>query len=115
MRILIISSILLTTFAIADSPFKNLSGQYFISSAPEHDPVQPLPENTHAYFSIEGVAAKEIYDSMNTEPTENLCGENHLEKKSGDFGCAYYPKSEKYACHFSVNLNSGALDAAGSC
>jgi len=115
MRILIVISILFTTFAIAGSPFKQLSGQYFISSAPIHDPVKPLPKNTHAYFNIEGTAAKEIYSSMSAEPAENLCGEVHLEKESGDFGCAYYPKSDEYICYFSINLNSGRLEGAGSC
>ncbi len=115
MRILVICLVLLATLAIAGSPFKPIDGSYYISSAPIHDAIDPLPLDTHLYLSIKGEAAKKSYHAMKIPPQESLCGENHLEKKSGEFSCSFYPKTDKYLCSFSVDVNHGKLDSIGSC
>lgn len=115
MRTLVVLSLLFTALAFAETPFKSFVGSYYISSAPIHDPMKPLPVDTHLYINVEGEAAKNAYNAMKVKPAKNICGEDHLSKDAGDFTCSFYPKTKKYFCSFSVDINKGKLDSGGYC
>ncbi len=34
---------------------------------------------------------------------------------AGDFTCSFYPKTKRYFCSFSVDINKGKLDSIGYC
>lgn len=115
MRLLIFFFLVVSALAFSESPFKELSGFYYISSAPHPDPEEALPDNTHLYLNLSGEAAQKAYEAIQAKPVKNYCGEDHFEKIVGNFSCAYYPDSKKYECYFSVNITNGEIELGGFC
>ena len=100
---------------LSAASYADYAGKFRIASAPVHDPKQPLPDKTHAYLSIKGVAAKTIYDELQGNPVWSECGSDHFEKRAGHLRCSHFPSSQEYSCDFSVNLKTGETDSGGFC
>lgn len=115
MRNVFFLALALPVLAFAASQFIEFAGEYHIGSAPVADPPTRLPKGTHAYFSVTGDAAKQIYEHMQAEPKLSICGVDHYEKAAGEFRCSYYSSLGDYSCDFSVDLRSGETDSGGYC
>ncbi len=60
-------------------------------------------------FLIKGDAAKEMYDSINSDAWFDEC-EGVTKKRIGDFKC-YYFENKEYQCVFSLNLQHQKLSS----
>ena len=96
--------------ATADAPDPDrLRGEMFISGATLVDPPPEEPRDTHAYVSIEGTAARRMYDALKVAATPDLCVSGRRLKRAGHVACSVGTKPSDARCDFAVNLVEGSL------
>ena len=52
---------------------------------------------------------------IETEPTLDRCGPDHLTKVSGNIKCDFFEDDQKYACYFGVGLRENDIVKAVWC
>jgi|GEM_PF-6707271 len=93
-----------------------LSGALFVAGRTAIDPPAREPKNSHAYFTVEGVAASRMFASMRAKEEKDLCrGEGWKLKRAGNLYCSVAPNGKDAACDFSVDMTKGALAPGKPC
>jgi hypothetical protein len=93
-----------------------LSGELFVAGRTAIDPPAREPKNSHAYFTVEGDAARRMFTSMRSKEEKDLCrGEGWKLKRAGNLYCSVAANGKDAACDFSVDIGAGKalLDEAG--
>lgn len=92
------------SFSVAFKPFK---GSYWLYSGTLDDRHPPTKNERKIAISIEGKAAKEMFDSMYPDAKSPCSDEKgHRERSKGNIYCAYNPR-EGYSCSVGFNLRTG--------
>jgi hypothetical protein len=93
-----------------------LSGELFVAGRTAIDPPAREPKNSHAYFSVEGDAARRMFISMRSKEENDLCrGEGWKLKRAGNLYCSVAANGKDAACDFSVDMMKGALAPGKPC
>lgn len=91
--------------SVSAQEFKQLEGQYAISSKSIIDP--PASEKKdRALFSIHGSGAKELFDSMAVPAIKDKCSAELVTKSAGALECSKNTLGI-YQCTFGVLLKTG--------
>jgi hypothetical protein len=93
-----------------------LSGELFVAGRTAIDPPAREPKNSHAYFTVEGDAARRMFTSMRSKEEKDLCrGEGWKLKRAGNLYCSVAANGKDAACDFSVDMTKGALAPGKPC
>lgn len=98
------------------APAKPLKADYTIYSGELDDEQAPTKDERKLAIDIEGLAAKEIFDSLYPDAKGVSCSSEKGERlrRKGHVWCAYSPSSG-YRCFIGFNLRTGESIAGGSC
>lgn len=70
---------------------------------------------SHLYLSLQGDAARRLFESLPDEPFDDPCTGYRL-RAQGNVACYETEKDRVYFCSFSVNLERGTVEAGvGGC
>lgn len=93
-----------------------LTGEVFIAGKTPSDPPPNEPRLTHAYVTLEGAGALQMYQSMKVTAKEDLClGNGAKIKRVGNLSCSVKADGKSATCDFSLDLNSGRTGAGKPC
>lgn len=115
MRILILAIALLSLTAYA-AEYKPLVGSYSIAGKTLYDPPANEAHNTHIYFSLDGKAARDLYESMKTKAIPNACTDDgSLSKRAGEMQCTRSKDGKEYQCWFGIDLRTQKIVNGAIC
>jgi hypothetical protein len=106
--------ILSVSLANAQGPVK-LSGELFMAGRTPIDPPPDEPKNTHAYVTLSGPAALQMYRNMRATPETDDCQEGRTIKQVGALACSLARNGKSATCDFAVDLVKGALAGGRPC
>ena len=92
-----------------------LRGEVFIAGKTTIDPPPDEPKNSHAYMTVSGPAALQMYRAMTAKDEPNLCESGKRIKRAGALSCSLSRDGRSASCDFSVDLLKGRLDAGRPC
>jgi hypothetical protein len=108
--VLLLSS-LVTAFGADKSPsgHTKLDGVYRIYGGGLGDPVAPTAKDKKIMFSLEGKAAKDMFESMGPDVKDACTGESGDRVRKKDDGNLFCSKTEagEYFCNFGFDLRTG--------
>lgn len=87
----------------------SLEGAYWIDGKVLIDAPDGQKNDTHMYFRLEGKAAEDLYNLIESEPKWDECGVDHWEKRNDKLSCEFYEKEKAYYCYFSIDIHSEEL------
>ena len=90
-------------------------GSLFIAGKTPFDPPAGEPKNTHAYVTVSGPAALQMYRNMRAKAEKDLCQEGNMIKRAGPLACSLARNGKNATCDFSVDLLQGALADGRPC
>jgi hypothetical protein len=94
----------------------NLRGNLYIAGKTPVDPPPNEPKKTHAYMTIEGAAALQMYRAMKAAEHDDVClADGWRSKSAGSLQCSISANHKDARCNFSVDLVSGRLAPGGAC
>ena len=106
MRALIIVLAVFLTEASARE-YQPLTGNYTIAGKTFYDPPSHEAKDTHIYFSLEGKAAGDLYDSMKVKAVRDQCaGDGSMSKRVGEMQCTLSEDGKSYRCWFGIDLKN---------
>jgi hypothetical protein len=92
-----------------------LRGEAFIAGRYVTDPARE-PKNTHAYLTLQGPAAVQMYRNMKAKEQQDLCvGDGRKLKRAGQLSCSLTSNGQDATCDFSINLLKGILAGGRPC
>ncbi|NHZ60773.1 hypothetical protein [Massilia genomosp. 1] len=97
------------------APYKPLKGAYLIYGGSLGEQQAPTRTDRKVAISIEGTAAKELFDAM--QPDEKrTCTDaaGYRERRKGKVSCTYEPDSG-YNCYFGFDLRTGKSIGGSIC
>lgn len=110
---LAIAMSLLTMVSEAMEPVP-LQGEFRLGGGLEHNG-EVTHGNSHLYLSLQGDAAKRLFNELPAENFDDPCTGYRLRSR-GNVGCYEIEKGSEYFCSFSVNLEQGRVEAGtGGC
>lgn len=92
-----------------------LRGEMFITGKNPVDPPPDEQRNSHAYMTVTGPAALQMYRNMKARPEKNLCEEGKTLKRAGALSCSIGPGGRDAACDFAIDMVEGRLDNGRPC
>jgi len=96
--------------------YKPLQGQYAVAGKTQIDPPDSEARDTHAYFELDGSAARELWRALKVKAQADACGEDgDRVKRSGGLQCTEAAGGTVYHCRFGVELGTARLVDAGAC
>jgi hypothetical protein len=99
--------------ALAIEP-ESLTGWYFIAGETLVDPPPGEPP-THAYITIEGQAAMDIYEALADSESADVCQPDRLMKVADGLYCSMASDRSEATCDLSLDLRRGALAGGRPC
>jgi hypothetical protein len=94
----------------------SLRGNLYIAGKTAIDPPPNEPKKTHAYMTIEGAAALQMYRAMNAAERDDEClGDGWRTKSAGTLQCSISANRKDARCNFSVDLIAGRLASRSAC
>lgn len=106
MRLLII--VLAVCLATANaSEYQPMTGDYMIAGKTFYDPPPHEAKDSHIYFSLEGKAARDLYDSMKVKAVRDQCADDgSMSKRVGEMQCTLSEDGKSYRCWFGIDLKA---------
>lgn len=98
-------------------PYKKFSGIYQIYGGGLGDPIAAKPKDRKIAFSIEGTAAKEIFDAIGPDK-EDICSHHsssRLRHKDNENLTCRRSEQGQYICDFGFDLDSGKSIGGSIC
>jgi hypothetical protein len=93
-----------------------IEGVVFIAGRTVVDPPEGEPRDTHAYVTLKGAGALEIYRAMRAAEEDDLCrGEGWKMKIVGPIVCSHDAASGATECDFSLDVSAGNLAEGRAC
>lgn len=112
-RLLIYVIVALPCFAIARAPeqgsHKKMVGSYRVYGGALGDPLPPSAADKKIMFSIEGSAAREMFDAIGPDVKDACTDQTGIRSRQRDhenLSCQRSAKGE-YSCNFGFDLRSG--------
>ena len=95
---------------------RRLAGHYHWRGATLVDPPPAEPRDTHLVLSLEGSAARELYERLGTTPVRDAClDDGSLTRQRNALRCTRHPEPGRYTCDFAIDARSGRLAAGQAC
>ena len=117
-RVLLMASIGMALVGVLHASAQNsakLTGELFIAGKTPLDPPPEEPKNTHAYVTIDGAAALQMYRSMRAKAEKDLCQEGNMIKRAGPLACSLARNGKAATCDYAIDLVNGALADGRPC
>jgi hypothetical protein len=96
--------------------YKSLSGKFAMGGKTLYDPPKGEPENTHIYFVLTGVAAKDLFKSMDVRAVRDLCiGDGSLTKRLKELQCTRGADGKGHTCWFGVDIKNQRITDGTVC
>ncbi len=93
-----------------------LGGEMFIGGATLVDPPPGEAKSTHAYLTVTGPAALNLYRALAAPEQDDLCrGDGYKVKRAGALSCSIAAGGQQAACDFALDLRSGTLAGGRPC
>ena len=92
-----------------------LKGELFLAGKTPIDPPPGEPKNSHAYVTLTGPGALQMYRAMKAKAEPNLCEEGKTMKRAGPLMCSVSRDGRSASCDFSIDLIQGTLDDGQPC
>lgn len=119
--IAVLACVFSTAYAANDSidwheKYKPLKATYLIYSGEPDERAAPTKTDRKIAIVVEGVAAKEIFESLYPDAKGVTCTTEQGERlrRQGDVWCSYRP-SDGYRCFMGFNLRNGQPHSGASC
>jgi hypothetical protein len=100
--------------SLAQEPAQ-LRGEMYIGGRTLIDPPPEEPKNSHAYLTVSGPAALQMYRAMTAREEANLCEQGKKMKRAGALNCSLSRDGRSASCDFSIELRKGVLDGGRPC
>ncbi|MET0266135.1 MAG: hypothetical protein ABW202_11015 [Duganella sp.] len=98
-----------------DGKYRPLKASYLVYSSTPGEKAAPTTSDRKIAITIEGSAAKEIFDSLYPDATVTCSDEKGERLRSkGEVWCSYTP-SAKYRCFVGFDLRTGKSYSGASC
>ena len=100
--------------AESPAPYRQFSGKYTIYSGELGDQQAPTRNERKVSFIVDGLPAKDLFDSMAPDDKEACGGEGARARTKGNVWCTYQPE-RGYKCYFGFDLKTGKSIGGGIC
>lgn len=115
MRLLIIMLAAFFTNVCA-SEYQPLTGNYAIAGKTLYDPPSDEAKDSHMYFSLDGKAARDLYDSMKVKAVRDQCtGDVSMSKRVGGIQCTRSNDGKEHRCWFGIDLKNQRIVSGNVC
>lgn len=92
-----------------------LKGELYLAGKTPIDPPPEEPKNSHAYVTLTGPGALQMYRAMKAKAEPNLCEEGKTMKRAGPLMCSVSRDGRNASCDFSIDLLQGTLADGQPC
>ena len=93
-----------------------IKGVLHIAGKTPVDPPPNEPKRTHAYLTIQGRGAVDMYRAMRARPANDVCrGEGWTIKRAGPLTCALARDGKEAECDFAIEVATGRLATGNAC
>lgn len=98
-----------------DLVYKPLKGQFGVIGGAIGDPYAPALRDKKILFSMEGHAAKEMFDAIGPDIKDTCGTEDGGRVRQKDSLSCRYRKSDGYVCDFGLDLMTGKTVPGSTC
>src|SRR5690349_9933298 len=110
-----LGGLLLTGVASLAQQTAPLRGEVLIGGKTLIDAPLDEPKNSHAYMTVSGPAALQMYRAMAAKDEPNLCESGKRIKRAGALSCSLSKDGRSATCDYSIDLRKGVLDGGRPC
>jgi len=108
--------LLFVAASVVAAPFKEFSAEYGVGGATLVDAPASEPTDTHIYLNINGDAARDMYNIIDSAAVHNAClDDGTLTKRAGNIQCDFDPAHGAYRCYFSIDVNANTIGLGAVC
>ncbi len=86
-----------------------IAGRTLVDAPPEES------KNSHAYVTVTGPAAMQMYRNMRANAQKDDCREGNTIKQAGALSCSLARNGKAATCDFAIDLTKGVLDGGRPC
>jgi len=105
-----------TSLPLAGWEDKVLTGSYSIAGKTIIDPPNTEAQDTHMYFTLSGVSAQDLYNSMKVRARPDTCrGGGALTKSIGEMRCTRSASGREFQCWFGIDIAKQRLTGGVVC
>jgi|SRR4029453_10784942 hypothetical protein len=111
-------ALLLFTAALPSAAWEDklLTGFYNIAGQTIVDPPANEAQNTHMYFTLSGVSARDLYNSMKVQAKPDVCrGGGALTKSIGQMQCTRSTSGSEFQCSFAIDIANQRITGGVVC
>jgi hypothetical protein len=95
---------------------KVLTGSYNIAGQTIVDPPPTEAPDTHMYFTLSGVSARDLYNSMKVRAKPDVCrGGGAVTKSIGQMRCTRSANGREFQCLFAIDIASQRITSGVVC
>ena len=108
--------LLITSMSLGAWEDKVLTGSYSIAGQTIVDPPATEARDTHIYFSLSGMSAQDLYNSMKVRAKPDLCrAGGALMKSIGEMRCTRSASGREFQCWFGIDIAKQRLTGGVVC
>jgi hypothetical protein len=116
LALLFAGTLALAAATTADPVERPLQGSYVVAGATLVDAPPDEPRDTHLRLTLEGDAARELWDAMKVEPAYDEClDDGTRSKRVGEMQCWLQADDAMYRCAFAVEVATQRITSATAC
>ena len=109
-------AVVLAAAVHAASPPRPLTGTYMFTGKTLVDPPPSEPQDTHFVVTLDGAAARDLYQKLKATPRRDAClDDGSMTKRAGDVQCTATVKPKGHVCTFALDLAQRKLAAGAVC
>ncbi|MEN8134111.1 MAG: hypothetical protein ABFS18_01065 [Thermodesulfobacteriota bacterium] len=99
-----------TATLVSAAEWREIDGTYAITSK---NMVSPI-EDSHLKIQLKGGSARDLYNAMKVKETFDECT-GGMSRSVGEMECIYYTSTQKYECHFSIDIMEQKVELGVPC
>ena len=101
---------------VSASPPLPLTGTYAFTGKTLVDPPPSEPQDTRLVVTLDGTAARDLYQKLKVMPRRDAClDDGSMTKRAGDVQCTATVKPKGHVCTFAVDLAQRKLAPGAVC
>src|SRR5262249_942754 len=111
-------AVLLFTAALPSAAWEDkvLTGSYYIAGQTIVDPPATEAQDTHMYFTLSGVSARDLYNRMKVQGKPAVCrGGGALTKTIGQTRCTRSASGKEFQCWFAIDIANQRITGGVVC
>src|SRR4029453_597953 len=107
---------LVASIACAASAPRPLTGTYAFTGKTLIDPPPAEPQDTRFVVTLDGAAARDLYEKLKATPRRDAClDDGSMIKRAGDVACTATVKPKGHVCTFAIDLTERKLAPSAVC